>query len=96
MNVLVLIGSKHGATRQSGAAIAEQLVRAVEILELVDFTPAAVRADIAGHRTHPKRLYSAGELITHAADLLSDSAGLVHKNEGRWRLSPAGRTARPP
>jgi len=31
------------------------------------------------------RPYSASELISHAADLCSDSAGLVHANERRWR-----------
>jgi hypothetical protein len=30
-------------------------------------------------------LYSTAELISHAADLCSDSAGLVHDNERRWR-----------
>jgi hypothetical protein len=29
---------------------------------------------------------SAAELVDHAADLLSDSAGLVHENERRWRV----------
>jgi hypothetical protein len=31
------------------------------------------------------RLYSAAELISHAADLCSYSVGLVHDNERRWR-----------
>ena len=31
------------------------------------------------------RLYSAAEMIDHAADSASDSAGLVHDNERRWR-----------
>ena len=61
------------------------LLRAVEVLEHVDFSPAALRADLAGVRTSPRRLYSAAELIGRAADLLSDSAGLVHDNERRWR-----------
>jgi len=52
----------------------------------VDFSPAALRADIAGSRVTPRLLYSAAELIAHAADLLSDSAGLVHDNERRWRV----------
>jgi hypothetical protein len=33
-----------------------------------------------------QRLYSAAEMIDHAADLLSDFAGLVHDNERRWRV----------
>lgn len=61
------------------------LVRAAEVLEHVDFTPTALRADLAASRVAPRRLYSAAELIAHAADLLSDSAGLVHDNERRWR-----------
>jgi hypothetical protein len=61
------------------------LHRAVEILERIDFAPAALRADLAAGGTAAKRLYSAAELIARAADLLSDSAGLVHDNERRWR-----------
>ncbi len=61
------------------------LARSAEILDRVDFTPAALRADLAGARVAPGRLYSAAELVGRAADLLSDSAGLVHDNERRWR-----------
>lgn len=61
------------------------LARALEILDRVDFSPAALRADLASDAIAPRRLYSASELIAHAADLLSDSAGLVHDNEARWR-----------
>ncbi len=68
------------------ALVGRVLVRSVEIIELIDFTPAALRADIAGSRIAPQRLYSAAELISHSADLLSDSAGLVHDNERRWRI----------
>jgi len=34
----------------------------------------------------PRLLHSSVELIDYAADLLSDSAGLVHDNERRWRI----------
>ena len=61
------------------------LDRAAEILDRVDFSPAALRADLASACVSPARLYSAAELIDRAADLLSDSAGLVHDNERRWR-----------
>jgi hypothetical protein len=61
------------------------LLRAADILGTVDFTPGALRADLDGPRTTPSVLYSAVELLDHAADLLSDSAGLVHDNERRWR-----------
>ena len=59
--------------------------RAADILEHVDFTPAALRADLADGRVSAGLLYSAAEMISHAADLCSDSAGLVHDNERRWR-----------
>jgi hypothetical protein len=45
----------------------------------------AVRADLTPHGASAGRLYSAAELISHAADLCSDSAGLVNDNERRWR-----------
>jgi len=59
--------------------------RAADILEQVDFTPGALRADLAAEKVSIGRLYSAAELISHGADLCSDSAGLVHNNERRWR-----------
>ena len=61
------------------------LLRAADLLDRIDFAPAALRADLAGERVVPRRLYSAAELMARAADLLSDSAGLVHDNERRWR-----------
>jgi hypothetical protein len=62
------------------------LERAAGVLDRVDFSPAGLRADLAGPGTAPRLLYSAAELVGHAADLLSDSAGLVHENERRWRV----------
>jgi hypothetical protein len=62
------------------------LQRAAEILECVDFTPSAVRADLASRRTSVMRLYSAAEIIGHAADLSSDAAGVEHDSERRWRV----------
>jgi hypothetical protein len=62
------------------------LVRATDILDHVDFSPAPLRADLLRSRVTPRWLYSAAELIDHAADLLSDSAGLVLDNERRWRV----------
>jgi hypothetical protein len=61
------------------------LDRAAAILERVDFAPKALRADLTERRSSIGRLYSAAELVSHAADLCSDSAGLVHQNERRWR-----------
>ncbi len=87
-----LIGDRHRIIANdwqaaSMSALAGRILhRAAEILDTIDFTPAGVRADLAGARTAAGYLYSAVELIDHAADLLSDSAGLVHDNERRWRL----------
>lgn len=61
------------------------LLRAAEILELIDFTPPALRADLADRRISASRLYSAAEIIGHAADLGSDAAGVEHDSERRWR-----------
>jgi hypothetical protein len=68
------------------ALTARILTRAAEILDRVDFTPAALRADLAGKRVSVGRVSSAAEMIDHAADLLSEFAGLVHDNERRWRV----------
>lgn len=70
----------------TSALIARQLGRAADILDKVDFTPAALRADIAGPRRSAALLHSAAEIINRAADLCSDSAGLVNDNERPWRL----------
>ena len=61
------------------------LHRAADMLDWIDFTPAALRRDLDSARVAPRLLHSVSELIAHAADLLSDSAGLVHDNEPRWR-----------
>jgi hypothetical protein len=61
------------------------LARAADVLEQVDFAPSALRADLAGGAICIARLYSAAELIAHAADLCTASAGLVHGEERRWR-----------
>jgi len=64
---------------------ARVLDRAADLLEHVDLSPVALRADLAAGRVSAGLLYSAAELISHAADLCSESAGLVHGNERRWR-----------
>ena len=38
------------------------------------------------HAARAALLHSAAELINRAADLCSDSAGLVNDNERRWRI----------
>jgi hypothetical protein len=65
---------------------ARYLRRAVVVLERVDFTPAALREDLAGRRTAPSYVASAAEMIARAADLSAVSAVLVHENERRWRV----------
>lgn len=62
------------------------LHRAVDVLDRLDLSPPGLRADIEGPRASPRFVHSAVELMDRAADLLSDSAGLVHDNERRWRV----------
>jgi len=60
--------------------------RALGVLARIDFTPAALRADLAADRAAPRYLFSACELLDHAADLAALSATLTHENERRWRI----------
>ncbi len=62
------------------------LRRALDLLDLVDFTPEGLRQDLDGPPVFPSVVFSATEILDRAADLLSDSAGLVHENERRWRV----------
>lgn len=87
-----LLGERHRiiANNWQGAALVtlsgRVLERAATILDHVDFTPAALRADLSAHRRSAARLFSAAEMIDHAADLMSDFASVVHDNERRWRV----------
>lgn len=87
-----LLGDRHRIiandwlAANTSALIAKQLARAADILDNVDYTPAALRADLAGPRRSASLLHSAAEIINRAADLCSDSAGLVNDNERRWRV----------
>jgi hypothetical protein len=87
-----LLGERHriiAANWQNASLnviIGALLRRAAEILDVVDFTPAAIRADLAEKRLVPRYLYSAAELIDRAADLLAEGAVLVHDGERRWRV----------
>jgi hypothetical protein len=65
--------------------VARNLDRARMILEGIDFTPAALRADLEGPRSSPVLVHSACDLIDHASDLAAESATLIHENERRWR-----------
>lgn len=66
--------------------ISALLARAGDMLERIDFTPAALRADLAGTRVTVRRLHAASEIVSRAADLCCESAALVHDNERRWRV----------
>ncbi len=66
--------------------IARYLRRAVAVMERIDFSPTGLRNDLAGARSAPSYLYSAAELINHAADLSAASSVLTHENERRWRI----------
>jgi hypothetical protein len=65
---------------------ARLLDRAADIVDRVDFTPAALRRDLANARVSVGLLYSACEMIGRAADLYCESSTLVHENERRWRV----------
>lgn len=69
--------------------VARLLRRALELLDAVDFSPGALREDLRGERSAAGYLYSSSELLDRAADLLSESATLVHENERRWRVFSA-------
>ena len=71
---------------QLQSLISTVIKRALEILDCVDFAPPAIRADLTGPRIFPEYLYAASELIARAADMVSESACLVHDSERRWRV----------
>jgi hypothetical protein len=66
--------------------VGRTLERVVDLLACIDFTPAAIRADLDGPRVVARRVASAAEMLDHTADLLCDFARLVHDNERRWRV----------
>jgi hypothetical protein len=81
---LIISHDWHAAYMNSIAS--RVLRRALDLLGQIDFSPAALRADLAEDRHAPRYLYSASELLDHAADLFVQSATLVHENERRWRV----------
>jgi hypothetical protein len=87
-----LLGERHriiGNNWQNAATaqlVARYLRRAVAVMDRVDFSPAALRKDLAGPCSAPGYLYAAAELINHAADLSATSSVLTHENERRWRI----------
>jgi len=80
-----LLGERHRIIANDWQAagvtvvVGRLLERAADVLDRVDAEATA------GART-PRLLHSAAELITRAADLLGESAGLVQDNERRWRM----------
>ncbi|MGY1607776.1 hypothetical protein [Geodermatophilus sp. SYSU D00700] len=66
--------------------LGQMLARAADMLEALDLTPGALRADLAGARITPRRVHSAAEVISRAADLCCESSRLVHDIERRWRV----------
>jgi hypothetical protein len=88
-----VMGERHRIIANDWLAAHEQsligtlLARAADMLERVDLSPAALRADLAGARLAPGRLYAAAEVVSRAADLCCESAELVHDNERRWRVT---------
>jgi hypothetical protein len=87
-----LLGERHRIIANDWEAagierlVSRLLSRSVAILERVAFTPAALRADLAGDREAVGYLFSAAELLDRAADLETRFAVLVHENERRWRI----------
>lgn len=87
-----MLGERHRivANDWQGASVitlaSKVLERAVDVLEQVELTPTALRADLEGTGASVGYVTSAAELIDHAAELLSQFAGLVHDNERRWRV----------
>ena len=86
-----LLGARHRIIVNNWlAASMSQLMatlvqRAAEILDVVDFTPEAVRADLTGPRASPGYMYSAAELLDRAADLAVISTTLTRDSEPAWR-----------
>ncbi|WP_031077898.1 hypothetical protein [Streptomyces sp. NRRL S-118] len=80
----IIINDWQAASMQT--LVAKMLRRGLDLLARVDLSPAALRSDLQGERNAPNYLYSASELFDRAADLMTESAMLVHDNERRWRV----------
>lgn len=90
-----LLGERHRIIVNDWEAAELQLLvarvirRALDLLDRIELSPDAVRADIAAERAAPSYLYSASELLDRASDLIVESSVLVHDNERRWRVFSA-------
>jgi hypothetical protein len=91
-DLIDLLGERHKIIANDwqaasmNALCARFLRRALDVLERIDFSPAALREDLGGPRRSPPYLYTASELLDSAADLFVGSSVLVHENERRWRI----------
>jgi hypothetical protein len=91
-DLIDLLGERHRIVANDwqaadmNALCSRYLRRSLDVLAEVDFSPAAVRQDLAARRRSPRYLYTASELLDAAADLFARSATLVHENERRWRV----------
>jgi len=66
--------------------ISKLIDRSLDIFNVIDFSPDALRKNLAGQHSVPDYLYAASEFLDHAADMASKSSMLVHDNERRWRV----------
>lgn len=87
-----LLGERHRIISNNWLAaemsqlVGRLLLRAVEILEAIAFSPSALRKDLSGERSTPSYLYSVAEMLDRAADLSVTSSTLTRDNERAWRL----------
>lgn len=87
-----LLGERHRIIANDWQAaglstmVSRMTLRAIDLLAPLDLSSEGVRSDLAGPRVLPRYLHSAAELLDRAADLASESAGLVRDNERRWRV----------
>ncbi len=80
----IIMNDEHAA--HTYMMVARQVRRSVDILDRLDLSSGGVRKDLAGPRSYPAYLYSASELMDHAADDLGECAALLQDNEKRWRV----------
>jgi hypothetical protein len=64
--------------------ITRYLRRAVTVMERVGFSPAALRADLAGARSAAGYLYAAAEPINHAAGAIGGKGARHARVESGW------------
>lgn len=90
--VATVLGERHRIIANNWEAasmsllIARLIHRAVDIVEQLELSPKAIRADLIGLRAYPARMHSAAEMLDRAATLATDSAARVRDNERRWRI----------